>query len=99
MSIISWYDSPSSLILLEPGGLFKRVILFECNSPEAAAFKYLEVEPRSATRNDVKMAYKRLSLRDHPDKEGGSKEKFQALTDAKVVAFAAIVVEMWRQAQ
>lgn len=43
-------------------------------------YKVLEVEP-SATQEDIKMAYKRASMKCHPDK-GGDEEQFKLVQDA-----------------
>lgn len=40
---------------------------------------------RTATEEDLKKAYKRAALVAHPDKPGGSKEKFQAVNEAYTV--------------
>jgi DnaJ family protein A protein 2 len=39
--------------------------------------------PRTATDDEIRKAYKRRSLETHPDKPGGSKEDFQAVSQAK----------------
>lgn len=43
-------------------------------------YKILEVEP-SATQEDIKMAYKRASMKYHPDK-GGNEDQFKLVQDA-----------------
>jgi DnaJ family protein A protein 2 len=40
---------------------------------------------RSATEEEIRKAYKRRSLETHPDKPGGSKEEFQAVSQAKQI--------------
>lgn len=41
--------------------------------------------PKSATEEEIRKAYKRRSLETHPDKPGGSKEEFQAVSQAKQI--------------
>ena len=41
--------------------------------------------PKSATEDEIRKAYKRRSLETHPDKPGGSKEEFQAVSQAKQI--------------
>lgn len=40
---------------------------------------------RTATEDEIRKAYKRRSLETHPDKPGGSKEEFQAVSQAKQI--------------
>ncbi len=44
-------------------------------------YKILEVKNFSSLK-DVKKAYRKLSKKYHPDKKGGSKDKFEEITDA-----------------
>lgn len=44
-------------------------------------YKILEIN-KNATPGDIKKAYHKLSLKHHPDRKGGSKEKFQEINEA-----------------
>lgn len=60
------------------------------------AYKVLEIEP-TATDSEVKNAYRRLSLKHHPDKVSdlgedmikAAQEKFQKINEAKEIVYAA----------
>lgn len=38
--------------------------------------------PRTATEDDIKKAYRKLAMKHHPDREGGSEEKFKEVKEA-----------------
>lgn len=38
--------------------------------------------PRTATEDDIKKAYRKLAMKHHPDREGGSEEKFKEIKEA-----------------
>lgn len=49
------------------------------------SFEMLELSPIEADEDSIKKAYKKMSLKYHPDKEGGSDELFQTLQTAREV--------------